>query len=169
MTIKQIGECKIYEGYLHYVDILGLQSLAENDLEFVQYGTIPAMLVPVFGDLQRKNFLHDSRELAYIINDMMQIEQEHNFNIAFIRRVPEDGEGWKMWPSNNLGSVLITPVGDFSGGVINVDGRRIVLKAGDVLVMPGHNPGQLSPPFMIEPPEDGMMYLLTIHNMDITI
>lgn len=167
MTMEHINGCRIYRQFIYASDSIELGFLAEDKLEYKMYGGFPTALAPVFGEIFSQTFLDDSRALTYIINDLVMFESETDFNIAFMRSVPNKGQSWRFWPKNNLGSVLATPAGNFDGGMFQIGDRRIYLDVGDVLEMPVQDSDGRPIPFKIEPITKGSMYLLTLHNLDI--
>jgi hypothetical protein len=164
MTIAEYNGCKVWRGFVELADLILLEDMVA-DLDFFAVGDVPTQMAAVYGTFGGRDFSHDSRELAYIINDLLTGFRETNFNIAFIRKVPDAGEKWRFLPKNNLEEVVLVPFGDFEGGGFMFGDRKFCMQTGDVATIPLNSDGSGCHPYMIEPIVAGSMYVLSLHNI----
>lgn len=165
-NIEKISGCDVYRGYAHLCDLSNLID-DSTEMDYNQYGAIPTAIRVVFGDLYKNIFENPSRALAYIVHDLIEMGNNVDFNIAFIRWVSEEGEKLRRSPPNNVGQVIMLPYGDYEGGDFIIDGRRIAMCEGDVLIMPATDTtGKLGPKYKISPVIEGTMYILSVHCID---
>lgn len=164
MIVHKSDTCEVWKGFLNAVDVIELTTIAEG-LDFLTHSGISSGICSVFGDVPSGTFDHDSAALAYIINDLIGAFKDYDFNVAFVRRIGAEGQSLRTPPFDNEGAVVMVPFGSYNGGDFEVDGLRRTAEPTDVLVVSCMDKVGRGVPYKIHPTDDGVMYVLSLHNL----